>query len=365
LPSPSKRAADLATAAHPLSPGQNPQASAEIDVVSRPLCSLCAQEGTQLYVALADWLFGVPGSWALRHCKSCDLAWLDPQPVANHIPKLYARYYTHRTRPQTRLAQLRHAILQNVLAQLGYPVEHPKGILPRLLSHLRSVARETALEVFALPASEIGVLLDVGCGNGEFIARMRSLGWAVSGVDPDPSAVSYARGRGLQVFAGTIADVPDKACYDVITLNHVIEHVAEPVELLAECRKRLRPGSGRLIITTPNIGSLGRWWFGEYWRGLEVPRHLILFSSVALQECVKRAGLCLHSVGTETRLAHMIYIASACAKQGDRDIGERTDFKVSTKVAAYLFRALEDSVLHLKRDLGEEVLCVCTAPTEA
>jgi len=275
------------------------------------------------------------------------------------------RYYTHKSMPVTLLGRLRHAILQCALTKLGYRVEGPKGILPRLLFQVRSVARTAALEVLALPASEIGELLDVGCGNGEFIARMKSLGWTVSGVDPDPAAVSYARGRGLEIFSGAISDVPCTARYDVITLNHVVEHAVDPVELLRECRKRLRPGTGRLIITTPNIESLGHWWFRNYWRGLEVPRHLTLFSPAALHECVRRAGLCLHSLQTETRLAHMIYTASACAKQGGQDIGERSSFKVSTKVAAYLFRAFEDSVMHLKKDVGEELFCVCVAPAEA
>ncbi|PYX76278.1 MAG: hypothetical protein DMG72_05330 [Acidobacteria bacterium] len=335
-----------------------------IEVISRPFCSLCNEEGKQLYLATVDWLFGVPGNWGLRRCSSCDVAWLDPQPAPKDSDKLYARYYTHSTNaPLTRLGRLRHATLKCVLARLGYPVPRPKEILPQLLSHVRSVARAAALDVLALPASETGVLLDVGCGNGEFIARMSSLGWTVSGVDPDATAVSYAWSRGLEVFRGTISDLPVTPCYDVITLNHVVEHVIDPVGLLRECRKRLRPSTGRLIITTPNINSLGHWWFNRYWRGLEVPRHLVLFSQDSLRECVKRAGLSLYSLCTETRLARMIYSPSVCAKQDGRAIGERTSFKVSTRIAAYFFQGLEDLLLYLKKDLGEEIFCVCSAPT--
>jgi 2-polyprenyl-3-methyl-5-hydroxy-6-metoxy-1,4-benzoquinol methylase len=341
------------------------QASMGIGVIPRPFCLLCSEEGKHLYMAMVDWLFGVPGNWGLRRCRSCDVAWLDPQPVAKDIGKLYARYYTHSINaPLTRLGRLRHATLQCVLARLGYPVHRPKEILPQLLSHVRSVARAAELDVLALPPSETGVLLDVGCGNGEFIARMRSFGWTVFGVDPDATAVSYARSRGLEVFRGMISDLPDTPCYDVINLNHVIEHAIDPVGLLRECRKRLRLSNGRLIITTPNINSLGHWWFNRYWRGLEVPRHLILFSPDGLRECVKRAGLSLYSLCTETRLARMIYGPSVCAKHNGRDVGERTSFKVSTKVAAYMFQGLEDLLLYVKKDLGEEIHCVCAAGTE-
>jgi 2-polyprenyl-3-methyl-5-hydroxy-6-metoxy-1,4-benzoquinol methylase len=251
-----------------------------------------------------------------------------------------------------------------VLARLGYPVQRPKQILPQLLSHVRSVARAAALDVLALPATHIGTLLDVGCGNGEFISRMASLGWKVHGVDPDAKAVSHARSRGLEVFSGMISDLPVTPCYDVITLNHVIEHAIDPVGLLRECRMRLRPGTGLLIIATPNIHSLGHWWFSRNWRGLEVPRHLILFSPSSLSELVKRAGLSLYALCTESRLARMIYSPSVCAKHDDRNVGERMSFKLSTKIAAYLFQGLEDLLMYMKKDVGEEIFCVCTATAQ-
>jgi len=333
-----------------------------INAIPRSACSLCGQEGQSLYQGMVDWLFGVPGMWGMRQCRPCGLAWLDPQPVAEDIIKLYSRYYTHCSLPVTRLARLRSAILQCQLAKLGYAVDPAKDILPRLLFHIPSVARTAALEVFALPACEIGELLDVGCGNGEFIARMHSLGWTVAGVEPDSQAVAHVRSRGLEVFSGMISDVPSSERYDVITLSHVIEHVIDPLELLRECRNRLRPGTGRLMITSPNLGGLGHWWFKGYWRGLEVPRHLNVFSPAALRECVERAGLAVQSLRTESRLAHMIYTPSACARAGGRDVGECRDFKTGIKLAAYLFRALEDLTMLLRQELGEEVFCVCTAP---
>jgi 2-polyprenyl-3-methyl-5-hydroxy-6-metoxy-1,4-benzoquinol methylase len=340
------------------------QSSGTIACIPRPCCSLCGAEGNRLYVELFDWLYGVPGRWGMRSCRACGLAWLDPQPAAEDIPKLYSRYHTHHPFPATRLDRLRRATLQCVLAKMGYTVDRPKAILPRLLAHVRSVAQASALDVMDLPPSKVGALLDVGCGNGEFIARMRSLGWSVSGVDPDPAAVTRGRDQGLQIFGGTIADVPESARYDVITLNHVIEHVPDPVVLLRECRRRLRSLTGTVVITTPNIKSLGHWWFKSYWRGLEVPRHLILFSPAALSDCVTRSGLGLRSIRTETRLARMIFAMSVCAKGGSRDIGEQINFNVKTRCASYAFQLLEDAMIQFKKDIGEEIYCVCTAPRE-
>lgn len=313
-----------------------------------------------LYEAMTDWLWGVPGDWRLRHC-TCGLAWLDPQPSPQDIPKLYARYYTHSRVEQRRMERIRLELTKCVLARMGYPVQTSHSWLASLLSHVPSMARARALEVFDLPASQIGTLLDVGCGNGQFIRQMRSLGWDACGVDPDPAAVAYGLSQGFKVFRGTISDVAIYPCYDVITLNHVIEHVPDPTALLLECKKRLTPRTGRIMITTPNLNSLGHWWFGRYWRGLETPRHLLIFSIPALKNCVSQAGLSVNSLHTETRLARMVYNPSAYAKLGETEIGKRTNFRPVTKAAAYLFQAIEELSILFRKDAGEELFCVCNA----
>ena len=160
-------------------------------------------------------------------------------------------------------------------------------------------------------AGDRGRLLDVGCGNGRFLAQMRKLGWEVVGVEPDPEAVRIAKERfGLEVFQGTLeeAGFPDNS-FDAITMNHVIEHVPDPIRLLAECRRVLKPG-GKLVVVTPNIWSLGRRLFGEHWRGWEVPRHLFLFSPKSLRTCAERAGLVVQNLRTTSKGARFIWAAS-------------------------------------------------------
>jgi 2-polyprenyl-3-methyl-5-hydroxy-6-metoxy-1,4-benzoquinol methylase len=344
---------------------QNSLPDLQVRTIPRPVCLLCGTQGHPLYAELTDWLFGAPGTWNLRQCSTCLLAWLDPQPLAEDIPKLYLRYYTHSSgRPKTLLGPLRDEILQCSLARMGYPVTPSNKLLPRALSQVPSIRRDAVLEVLNLNPSQAGSLLDVGCGNGVFISRMRSLGWTVSGVDPDPSAIRYCRAEGLQVFGSSIRDVPNSQRFDFITLNHVIEHVSDPVDLLSECRQRLRPGSGCLILTTPNIESLGHRMFKGYWRGLEIPRHLSVFSAAALRECFIRAGLQVQLLRTEARLAHMIYAASACAQAGGSEIGERINAPLRTKLGAYFFRSLEDLLMVMKPGAGEELFCVCSAPKE-
>jgi hypothetical protein len=56
------------------------RSSMHIGVVSRPCCFLCGNIGAELCTNGVDWLFGALGSWRFRHCVSCGVLWLDPQP---------------------------------------------------------------------------------------------------------------------------------------------------------------------------------------------------------------------------------------------------------------------------------------------
>ena len=185
----------------------------------------------------------------------------------------------------------------------------------------------------------------------------------MAGVDPDPEAVAFRRdSHRLDIFTGTIGDVPETLRYDVIVLNHVIEHVADPVSLLRECAKRLRPVAGRLAITTPNIHSLGHRRFKKFWRGLEGARHFTIFSTDGLRQCIERAGLQLASISTETRLSTTIYYQSSRAKAGDLQVGLPAEPSFSSKIRGHLFRLLESLLVYSGKDAGEEIFCICASP---
>ena len=133
-------------------------------------------------------------------------------------------------------------------------------------------------------------MLDIGCGNGSLLWQMRSLGWEVSGVEPDSKSAKEAQSAGLDVRAELWPSEPwPEEHFDAITLFHVMEHLHDPVQTLADCWKLLKPG-GQIVIATPNYEACGREYFGPDWRGLEIPRHLVLFTEKSLWKAMEKSG---------------------------------------------------------------------------
>ena len=141
-----------------------------------------------------------------------------------------------------------------------------------------------------LPKQPKGRLLDVGCGNGDFLQFAQRAGWEAIGVEPDPKAVEVARARGLTVHLGGLETLHTVSeAFDGITLNHVIEHVHHPRATLEQCYRLLRHG-GWLWLETPNLDAHGHAHYGENWVGLDIPRHLVVFTDRALMRLLQEVG---------------------------------------------------------------------------
>ena len=264
------------------------------DLESVPACPVC--EGTSRrpwHDGLTDEVFRTaPGTWALARCTDCGAAWLDPRPTRGSILRAYANYYTHTSVDGAgeREGWIRTALRQGYLrARWGYDVR-PAWTLGRFTIGKRD-AEAIDLSVRHLPRPKARArLLDVGCGNGAFLVRMRALGWDVHGLEPDPSAAKTAAAAGIEVVVGTLDDArwPDRS-FDVVTLSSVIEHLHDPHQALDACFRLLAPG-GVLHLLTPNVDALGAVRFGAHWRGLEAPRHLVLFGRASLTRMLTAHG---------------------------------------------------------------------------
>jgi SAM-dependent methyltransferase len=130
-----------------------------------------------------------------------------------------------------------------------------------------------------------GSLLDIGCGDGAFLARARAAGLRVAGVELNGE---LARARGLTVHE-RVADAIAQAPYSVITLWHSLEHFTDPAETLRAAHRLLAP-DGTLIVAVPDFASLQARLTGRSWLHLDVPRHLYHFTPEALRGLLAATG---------------------------------------------------------------------------
>lgn len=147
---------------------------------------------------------------------------------------------------------------------------------------------------------------------------MDARGWHAEGIEPDPAAAAVASKAGVKVTCGTLeqSDLAEKT-FDVVTMSHVIEHVADPVALMQQCKDLLKIG-GRLIVLTPNSQSLARRIFGGNWYAWEPPRHLMLFNAPLLKRCAAQAGYQQCRTATASRSARHMWGLSRLLKRHGR-----------------------------------------------
>lgn len=291
---------------------------------SVPNCPICGAANRKLlHEGLTDQIFFcAPGEWSMYCCGLCGSAYLDPRPTPNSIGLAYQRYFTHDETSSYEslsfIGKLRRKFANGYRNYRYGTQDYPASIFGIVVATFMPNGRKIIeADMRHLPTGTgKGKLLDLGCGNGKFLLRARNAGWDVVGVDFDPKAVEAACKQGIDVRRGGVETLdPSVEQFDVITLAHVIEHVHHPVDTLQACYRLLKPG-GYLWIDTPNITSEGHRLFGANWRGLEPPRHLVLFSLESMLTALSTAGFSEVKVQPYRPLCDGIFHASKAIEEG-------------------------------------------------
>lgn len=276
--------------------------STEISLERVKGCPVCGSESRRVFCdELRDELFSAPGAWSLHRCLGCRAVYLDPRPAQNSMGAIYRHYYTHSDSPPAirpppragRIGEIKERLRNGYLEQrfglsLGPGWKLGGRLVPFFFPRYR-IAFDTWARHLPLPRAGAR-LLDVGCGSGDFLEFARTAGWDVTGLEVDPVAAGIAAERGIRVVQRPLQEAGfADSTFDAVTMNHVIEHISEPPAALREIRRILKP-SGLLWIATPNVDSPLRRQLGRSWRGLEVPRHLVLFGRKALRKTIEDSG---------------------------------------------------------------------------
>ncbi len=229
------------------------------DGPARPACPACGDLGIGPSRAVPDHEYGIAYLATYVECGGCGSLRQDPMPSGADLAAFYPPDYHART---------------------------GQGLLGRL----RHQARFRRLA----PLVGAGPVLDYGCGNGDFlryVARRRPgpeyYGFEIG----EKREVTVLDGGAVTVVRGDIDDVCSivPPCH-LITMNHVVEHLPDPLAVMAELAAKLAPG-GVLEGQTPAAGSLEHRVFKGAWSGYHAPRHTVVFSAAGLAVLLAKAGL--------------------------------------------------------------------------
>lgn len=241
-------------------------------------CPACGCKKTNVYLPkCGDIIHRNPGTWSLVECDGCQVIYTTPQLNAKEIlqyyPKEYASYNV--------AAGLRKSFSNDIFRKI---IMSPYW--------LRYGSPEWGEKPFGQ-----STLLEIGCGTGIFMKKMFARGWKCTGIDISPVAVEWAMKNipEADVSQSSLADYSTEQRYDMIVMSQVLEHFSDPVESLKKSFNLLRP-SGKLFIGIPNIGSFEAKLFGRYWRGLDIPRHMVHFREPVLLRLLERCGFVIENV---------------------------------------------------------------------
>lgn len=236
-------------------------------------CYQCRSPVFEPLLASCDRIHRVPGEYRIVRCADCGLVRQHPritrEAIDDHFPPNYPMNQYRNAPPG---ASLRQRIVGRQLARMN-----------RL-----KVRRVLA----SGPLDGGSSLLDIGCGNGTFLAAIgRATGCRTVGVEPSPESRRLAvEEHGLDVRAGMFQEADlEGETFDVITLWHVLEHFWDPRPSLESLRRYLAPG-GRLVIEVPDFSDPMARFFGRFWCNLELPRHLTHFTPDTLRRMLESAG---------------------------------------------------------------------------
>lgn len=289
-------------------------------------CILCDAQAVVFLMDRPDYEHGVPTKLTYFRCRKCELVFASPVP-GELLASFYSTYYTHT--PVAKQSSRR--IFWNLLQRL-------------------SARPDRVLSFASLSVPKTARILDYGCGSGLFLRSLAERGYTrLSAYDFDPEAVANL--PDVRIFDDPINI--ESEIFDVITLNHVIEHLEDPASTVSQLLSTLS-ADGFLYIRTPNTASLLAKTMKGAWRGWETPRHLFVFNGANLRMMLERGGGVVVSLATSNDL-YLTMMAASFSNLLGRSVG-RWASRICYVPASWIAR-----VAHLFRaDSGEELVAVVT-----
>ena len=195
-------------------------------------------------------------TFSLLYNKEYDILKTHPTPSLEALPKYYESedYISHTDGKRTLFEKIYHLVKRNAI----------KGKVSLITSE----------------QNQKGKLLDIGSGTGDFLVEAKNQGWSILGFEPNSDAKQLAANKGIS-FTEDIFALPENT-FDAVTMWHVLEHVPNLEEYIANLKRIVKP-NGTIIIAVPNYKSYDAKYYNRFWAAYDVPRHLWHFSKTSIK----------------------------------------------------------------------------------
>ena len=233
-------------------------------------CPVCGSQKFDPFISGKDY-FLTGEVFNIVKCHDCGFRFTNPRPKAENLGKYYEStdYISHS--------------------------DSRKGLFASVYQMVRKYTLSRKLALIS-KFQQKGEILDIGCATGQFLNYMAEHGWNTTGIEPDEKTRVHAISEyGLKVYPEEQLNVLQKSSFDVITMWHVLEHVAELNTRTEQLKNLLKP-QGTLIIAVPNCNAYDAKKYGEFWAGYDLPRHLYHFTKEDVQLLLENHGFTIVNI---------------------------------------------------------------------
>jgi len=249
-------------------------------------CRICGNKSENTRYTVKEMLLGKGDQFLYFQCGKCDCLQLS-LPFPDNISEYYPSDYFAHTESKG-LVKIIESIIEKAVI---YRYTKNKHRIIGLLGSLFLKAEMPPIEI----TNEIldKRILDIGAGTGKLLRMLRKAGFKnVLGIEPfidDDIIIQSTDNKNIVlVKKGYIYDI--KETFDIVMLNHSLEHMPEQLEPLSYIRELLNE-NGICIISIPTVSSYAWNKYREYWFNLDAPRHFYLHSIGSIHILAEKAGL--------------------------------------------------------------------------
>ena len=256
-------------------------------------CNFCGKSEFKFLFSKKDNKNEILKKFNLVKCEACGLIFINPGPSFKELEKHYSKKYYSFNKIKTK-EKSNKVKLKLLLYDLYFRQKNKNYLGKLFFSPFLPYIRGTVIA----PGRKI---LDVGSGSGQFLYEMKQFGMEVYGIEPGKFEEKGAKKHGLKIKKSDLMSAKyPKNYFDIITINHVLEHVSDPSEIIKEIHRILKT-DGSLIVGVPNFRSLAHKIFRKNWYQFDVPRHLHNFSDKILEKKLKREGFKIEKIRYTSR----------------------------------------------------------------